>query len=113
MPNVYRNVDALFMPSVREGFGLCVAEAMSCGLPVVAADASALPELVHPGQGGFLCPIDDVSAFAEAFRHLAQAPEQARSMGQYNRALVEQRFTLGRMVAEYRQLFEEILDGGR
>lgn len=110
MPEVYRSMDLLFMPSVREGFGLCVAEAMACGLPVVAANASALPELIHAGEGGHLCPIDDVDAFAGAIRAIAASPTQARQMGAYNRSVVEQRFTLDRMVAEYRALFEETLD---
>jgi len=112
MPVLYQSVDALFMPSVREGFGLCVVEAMACGLPVVAADASALPELVHPEKGGYLQAIDDVAAFARSLRQLTDVPELARNMGQYNRAVVEQRFTLERMVADYRQLFEETLDTG-
>jgi glycosyltransferase involved in cell wall biosynthesis len=112
MPAVYQGVDVLFMPSVREGFGLCVAEAMACGLPVVAADAGATPELVHHGVGGYLCAIDDLDAYADAIRRIAASPEDARQMGDYNRALVEQRFTLARMVDEYRQLFEETLDRG-
>jgi len=113
MPALYQSVDALLMPSVREGFGLCVAEAMACGLPVVAADASALPELVHAEKGGYLQAIDNVAGFARALRRLADVPEVARSMGQYNRALVEQRFTLDRMAADYRLMFEDILDAGR
>jgi len=110
MSEVYRSMDVLFMPSVREGFGLCVAEAMACGLPVVAADASALPELVHQGQGGYRCPIDDVAAYARALKRIAESPEQTKRMGEYNRALVEDRFTLSRMVSEYKMLFEEVMD---
>jgi glycosyltransferase involved in cell wall biosynthesis len=111
MPSVYQNMDALFMPSVREGFGLCVAEAMACGLPVVACRESALPELVEPGLGGMLCAVDDVPAFAGALRQLADDRDLASRMGEYNRARVEQRFTLKRMVGEYRELFEAVLDG--
>ena len=65
MANRYRQMDLLVMPSVREGFGLAVAEAMSCGLPVVASNCSAIPELIDDGKGGFLCPVGDVNAFAE------------------------------------------------
>lgn len=110
MPDVYRSMDLLFMPSVREGFGLCVAEAMACGLPVVAADSGALPELVEHGRGGYLCPIDDLSAYVEAIQRIAESPELSRQMGQYNRARVEERFTLSRMANEYRLLFEQLLD---
>ena len=108
MPELYHAADALFMPSVREGFGLSVAEAMACGLPVVANDCSAIPELVEDGAGGFLCEIGRIDQYAEAFRRLADAPRLRRDMGAFNRARVEERFTLSRMVAEYRSLFESM-----
>jgi glycosyltransferase involved in cell wall biosynthesis len=111
MPGVYQSMDVLFMPSVREGFGLCVAEAMACGLPVVACGESALPELVVQGEGGFLCPVDDVACYADAIRTLAEDRQAARRMGEFNRARVERMFTLDRMVRDYRELFESVLDG--
>lgn len=109
MPNRYRQMDLLVMPSVREGFGLAVAEAMSCGLPVVATNGSAIPELIDEGKGGFLCPVGDVDAFAEKINLLADSPNLRHEMGEYNRAKVEKMFTLGRMVKEYQELFEEVL----
>lgn len=109
MPEVYQQSDILLFPTVREGFGLAAAEAMSCGLPVVATNCSSLPELIDNGKGGFLCPIGDVGAFAEKINFLAENPELRQEMGQYNRAKVEKMFTLDRMVGEYQQLFEEVL----
>ena len=53
MPALYRDVDMLLYPTVREGFGLSVAEAMASGLPVVATDCSSIPELMEDGKGGF------------------------------------------------------------
>jgi len=109
MPSVYQDMDILLFPTVREGFGLAAAEAMSCGLPVVATDCSSLPELIDNGKGGFLCPLGDVDAFAEKINFLAENPVLRREMGEYNRAKVEKMFTLDRMVREYQQLFEEVL----
>jgi glycosyltransferase involved in cell wall biosynthesis len=100
----------LFMPSMREGFGLCVAEAMACGLPVVVDGGSAMPELVLDGKGGFICQGDDLDCYTEAFRRLAGDRRLAREMGAFNRVRVEERFTLARMVSEYSRLFEEVLD---
>lgn len=111
MPAVYQDADILLFPTVREGFGLAAAEAMSCGLPVVASDCSSLPELIDEGKGGFLCPLGDVDAFADKIRLLAENPQLRREMGDYNRAKVEKMFTLNRMVGQYQELFEEVLSG--
>ncbi len=109
MPALYQEADILLFPTVREGFGLAAAEAMSCGLPVVATDCSSLPELIDNGKGGFLCPIGNVDAFAEKINFLAENPGLRREMGEYNRAKVENMFTLDRMVDQYQELFEDVL----
>ena len=109
MPNRYRQMDILLMPTIREGFGLAVAEAMACGLPVVASNCSSIPELIDDGKGGFLCPIGDVETFAEKINLLAESPRLRLQMGEYNRAKIEKKFTLARMVKEYELLFEEVL----
>jgi len=109
MPEVYQQHDILIAPTVREGFGLAIAEAMACGLPVVASDCSAIPELVDVGMGGFLCPVGDVKAFADKINLLADSPKLRHEMGEYNRAKVEKMFTLDRMVKDYKNLFQEVL----
>jgi len=109
MPDYYRQMDILLMPSVREGFGLAIAEAMACGLPIIASDCSAIPELVDNDKGGFLCPVGDVDAFAETINQLSDLPKLRQEMGEYNRAKAEKKFALDRMVNEYRELFEDII----
>lgn len=110
MPQLYNKCDILLFPTVREGFGLAAAEAMACGLPVVASNCSSLPELVAHGKGGYLCPPGDAAALADCINTLADSSSLRREMGEFNRARVEQDFTLARMVSEYRALFSEILD---
>jgi len=112
MPQLYQSADILLFPTVREGFGLAAAEAMACGLPVVATNCSSLPELVDEGKGGFLCGLGDVDDFAAKINLLADNEIVRREMGDYNRAKVEQMFTLSRMVAEYEELFERVLAEG-
>ena len=109
MPKVYQDADILLFPTVREGFGLAAAEAMACGLPVVASNCSAIPELIDNGKGGFLCPVGDVDAFAEKLNILSDSARLRQEMGEYNRAKVEKMFTVERMVNEYKDLFEEVL----
>jgi len=108
MHELYHSVDALFVPSVREGFGLSIAEAMASGLPVVANNCSAIPELVKNGEGGFLCEIGQIQQYVEAFKKLMDAPQLCRSMGEFNRVQVEEKFTLSRMASQYQDLFESV-----
>jgi glycosyltransferase involved in cell wall biosynthesis len=110
MPDRYNQMDILLMPTVREGFGLSVAEAMACGLPVVASDCSSLPELIDHGKGGFLCPVGDVDSFAEKINLLAENSGLRKEMGEYNRAKIEKMFRLDQMVENYKMLFEETFD---
>lgn len=110
MPAIYNEMDILLFPTVREGFGLAAAEAMACGLPVVATHCSSLPELIDDGKGGFLCPLGDVQVFADKINQLAEDPLLRREMGEYNRTKVEKAFTMERMVKEYQLLFDEVLD---
>jgi len=104
----YQDTDVFLFPSRLEGFGLSVAEAMACGKPVVTTDCSSLPELVIDGKGGYLCPMDDVSAFAEAIRHLAEDENLRARMGRFNRQRVLDHFTIEKMTQEYLKVYRKI-----
>jgi glycosyltransferase involved in cell wall biosynthesis len=62
----YNSADAFVYPSIFEGFGLPVLEAMACGTPVLTSDTSSLPEVI--GDAGALLPPRDPSAWMEALR---------------------------------------------
>ena len=82
---------ALLHPAERESFGVAVAEAMACGLPVAAADAGALPEVTAPDTAVLFAP-GDVEAATRAMRDALARPE----LGAAGRARVEAGFTAGR-----------------
>jgi glycosyltransferase involved in cell wall biosynthesis len=108
MPAIYQQADMLLFPTFREGFGLAAAEAMSCGIPVVATNASSLPELVVHGHGGYLCEPGNVIDFAEKINLLASSPNLRQSMGGFNRERVLKKFSVRRMVRDYKALFENL-----
>jgi glycosyltransferase involved in cell wall biosynthesis/GT2 family glycosyltransferase len=69
VPGFYRSLDVLAVPSIpapswTEQFGRVAIEAMACGVPVVASDAGALPEVV--GEAGIIVPTGDAAALARA-----------------------------------------------
>lgn len=109
MPELYRSVDMLLLPTVREGHSLAVLEAMASGLPVVTSNCSSLPEQIEHGKGGFLVPVGDVEGYATAINNLAQRPKLRREMGQFNRDRIEQRFGMQAMTDAYRSIFDNIL----
>lgn len=106
-----QGADAFLFPSRGEGLPLSVLEAMACGLPVIAADGPSLVHVVDDGVTGILCPQDDVAAFAGAARKLAFEPALAARMSSGARQRVLSRFSIDRMVDEYRAIYEACIDG--
>ena len=69
------------LPSRQEGFGIVFVEAMAAGLPVVAARAGAVPEVVAEGETGLLVPPQTPRALAEALIRILSEPETRKRMG--------------------------------
>lgn len=88
-----------------EPFGLSVIESMACGTPVIAFSKGAMPELIENGKSGFL-----VNNVDEAIETVARIKEIDRA---YCRRHVERHFTADRMINEYIQVYEMILDSER
>jgi glycosyltransferase involved in cell wall biosynthesis len=93
MPRHYQQADLFVLPSRRESFGLVLAEAMACGLPVVATTAGAIPEVVEDGLTGVLVPPGDPEALANAVRSLLSNRPRMQAMGTAGAQRVRQRFT--------------------
>jgi glycosyltransferase involved in cell wall biosynthesis len=85
-----------------EPFGFSVVESMACGTPVVAHPRGSLPEIVRPGENGFL-----VSSLDEAAAAVEGAGELDRAAV---RASVERRFGVDRMVDEYLAVYGRIVE---
>ena len=110
LPELVPGLDVLVHPALREGLGLALLEAASSGVPAVACSAGGVPDVVEHGRTGLLVPPGDGAALRDALnRVLADAAERAR-LGAAARALVEQRFTLDRMVAAHLALYTALLE---
>jgi len=105
----YQSCDMLLAPSRLEGFGIVQAEALACGRPVVTTRISALPEVVDHDQSGFLCPRDDVDAYAEAVRRLGEDEALRRRFGEYGREKVVRNFGLEQLGRGFLELYDRLL----
>ncbi|MFN2633941.1 MAG: glycosyltransferase, partial [Thermoanaerobaculia bacterium] len=72
----------------QEGFGIVFLEAMAASLPIVAARAAAVPELVVDGESGILVPPGDPEALAAALGRLLRDPAERRRLGDRGRRRV-------------------------
>ncbi len=111
MPEVYRALDVLVLPSRQpEPFGLVLLEAMASGVPVVATDQGGPREICVADETGLLVPPGDAAALAGAVRSLLDDPGRAREMGRAGRrrveALYDQRLTAQRLAALYAELLD-------
>ena len=94
---------ALLHPiNFNEPFGLSVIESMACGTPVIAFNKGSMPELIENGRNGFL-----VTTVDEAIDAVAHIKDIDRACC---RSHVEQHFTVNRMVEEYVQVYETVLE---
>lgn len=102
------DADMIICPFVDEPFGLVAVEAMAMGIPVIAADSGALPEIVVEGKTGLLYPAGNVAALIEKIRQLAESPEMRYRLGQQGFARATQEFAGSVQVARVRGVIEEV-----
>ena len=102
----YAEATIAVVPSLYEGFGLPAGEAMACGVPVVATDGGALPEIV--ADAGVTVPRGDAGALAAALRSLLADPARREALGVAGRRRIVDNFSwsvcASAMVAYYRRV---------
>ncbi|PQO25279.1 hypothetical protein C5Y96_25585 [Blastopirellula marina] len=104
----YQAMDAYCMTSEHEGFGLVVLEAMFHGLPVIATEVGAVPELIVHGQSGLIVE-GKPHCFAEAARSLVTHRTWAKAMGAEARQFARQHGHARMMADRYTQLLERLV----
>ena len=107
--DIMRGLDCFALPSVAEGISNTILEAMASRLPVVATRVGGNPELIESGMTGVLVPPANSDALADALLHYFNHRATARRHAKAARQLVENRFSLSRMVHDYSSLYERTL----
>jgi len=97
------------MPSLSEGLGVAVLEAMAMEKPVVASDAGGLPEAVVDGETGVVTRAGDAKGLAEAVISLLREGERAKAMGRAGRERALAHYDRPRVIERVMEVYEEVL----
>ncbi len=109
MPMVFAKAHIVCLPSYREGLPKVLIEAAASGLPIVATDVPGCREIVRDGENGFLVPVRDATALAEALRRLIEDAELRRRMGAKGREIAMAEFSVERVVSETLDVYRQLL----
>ena len=109
VPDVLDRATIMLVPSRSEAFGLVAVQAALAGRPVVATRTGGLPEVVLDGRTGIVVPVDDAEALAEAIMQLLGDRGLAIRLGSNAANSARNRFGLESFVANYDDLYREVL----
>lgn len=112
MPETLRRADVVCMPSYREGSPRSLIEALATGLPIVTTDAVGCRDLVEDGGNGYLVPVGDGAAVAEAVGKLLRDPGLRARMGAHSRAMAERAYGVDRFVADTFAVYRKVMETG-
>ena len=87
LEGLYRAADVFALPSVKEGFGLAVLEALAAGLPAVVSDLDVFRTYLTDGDSALMAPVGDHGALAAALVRAAASPELAARLRHGGRAV--------------------------
>lgn len=111
IPSLLNHADLFAFPSLWDGMGIAVLEAMALGVPVIAFEAGGVPEMVRDGETGLLVPAGNVSALSEGIRRLLRDRPFAQAMAAKARETLASHFDAAEMVRAYEDWYRYHLEG--
>lgn len=108
MAKYYSASDLFIFPTLAETFGLVVAEALSCGLPVITFNTGPMPELVEHMENGYVASYKDTEDFVKGIETFINNPELLNAASKKARNTVLEKFTLNKMINSYSDLYQEV-----
>ena len=109
--SLLKTFDVFVMPSITEGLGTSILDAMACRKAVVASAVGGIPEVVDPEVTGLLVPPRDPGALGTAIVRLLRDPALTSRLGEAGRSRVEARFSAERMVQETLAVYTRLRAG--
>ena len=102
-------MDVFIFPSIKEGLGMALLEAMASGKACVASDIGGIGNIMKSGANGVLVEVGDTTGISDAILILLQDAELRERIGQNARALVKEKFSLLRWADEVMRFYERVL----
>jgi len=109
LPEIYRLCSIFTTASEIETQGLVLLEALASGLPVVAVNATCVPELVIHGKNGYLVNSGDIDGMADALAKIIKKPSLAKKMGKAGHTIVQEH-SITRSFNEHEELYRELIE---
>ena len=109
LPSHYASCGVFVLPSIREGMGLVLAEALLCGAPVIAANSGGVTDIVKDGETGLLVPERDARALAGAIEKILNDRVLANRLAQNGLAWVREHYTRERVAAQFIEQYQKCL----
>lgn len=103
-------MDVFVMPSLQEGLGLALMEAMAAGVPAVGSAVGGIKDLIQDGFNGFLVSPADPGALSKAILRLLREPDKAKSLAQQARVFINESFSLKKMALETEEFYQKCAD---
>lgn len=109
IPDIFSRSSILISASEIESFGLTIAEAMSCGTPVIAPRVGGIPEVVNDGITGLLYDSSDMEDAVDKLSRMMADHELRKRMGINSREQIKNKFSVQKIVSQYDKLYSELL----
>lgn len=110
VPALLQTFDLFVLPSLNEGMGRALVEAMAASLPIVATRACGIPEVLGEGEAGLLVEAGSASALAHGIEKLLLDPELQERLGRVARERAR-RYSVRVMLSKIEALYRELLEG--
>jgi len=102
--------DLMLVPSELESFGLAALEGMACEVPAIGTAVGGVPEVIEHGKSGYLAEVGDVETMARYAIDLLSDEQRLREMGQTARWEAQLRFCASKIIKEYEDFYERVLE---
>ncbi|MDE0581917.1 N-acetyl-alpha-D-glucosaminyl L-malate synthase BshA [Planococcus sp. A6] len=109
LSELYSMSDVKLLMSEKEAFGLVLLEAMACGVPAIGTQIGGIPEIIEPGENGFLVELGDIDAAADAAIRILTDDMLHEKLSVTALETATKRFSSEKILAEYETLYARLL----